>query len=52
LKNPLQQDFGELSRVAAGNLPGKVFYKFNIRSLTPLQAAGNTLADTGSRYKI
>jgi hypothetical protein len=41
LKNSLQQ--------AAGNLPGKVFYKFDIRSHSPLQAAGNALADAGSK---
>jgi hypothetical protein len=49
LKNSLQQ--------AAGNLPGKVFYKFDIRSHSPLQdfgelsrvATGNALADAGSK---
>ena len=40
LKSALQQ--------AAGNLPGKEFCNFYIRSLTPQQATGNALAVAGS----
>jgi hypothetical protein len=35
----------------AGNLPGKACDLFLIRSLTPLQAAGNALAIAGSSKK-
>ncbi|UCD31417.1 MAG: hypothetical protein JSV38_11530 [Desulfobacterales bacterium] len=40
LKSPLQQ--------AAGNLPGKEFCNFYIRSHSPQQATGNALAVAGS----
>ena len=43
MKSTLQQ--------AAGNLPGKVFCLFYIRSLTPQQAAGLALAYAGSKEK-
>jgi hypothetical protein len=44
LKNSLQQ--------AAENLSGKVFYTFNIRLLTPLQASGNALTGAGSKKDL
>jgi hypothetical protein len=40
IEDPLQ--------LAAGDLPGKVFCLFSIRSLTPQEAAGSALADAGS----
>ncbi|UCD32057.1 MAG: hypothetical protein JSV38_15070 [Desulfobacterales bacterium] len=41
MKSTLQQ--------AAGNLPGKEFCNFYIRSLTPQQATGNALAVVGTK---